>query len=113
MSADLQFVLATLRATLLVFAVSTFGPLRGADTGIAINLNPGDQGCDRGDGLDAAWVPCGQLTLTEDGAELLASTFAYGLRYLERPNALEVDPVGSSNPDADPAIRPLLGEAGW
>jgi len=43
--------------------------------------------------LDAEWAPCGQLTLTEDGAKLLASTFAYGLRYLERPNALEVDPV--------------------
>jgi len=43
--------------------------------------------------LDAEWVPCGQLTLTEDGAELLASTFAYGLKYLDRPGALEVDPV--------------------
>jgi serine/threonine-protein kinase HipA len=46
--------------------------------------------------LDAQWVPCGQLTLTEDGAKLLASTFAYGLRYLERPGALEVDPVSLS-----------------
>jgi serine/threonine-protein kinase HipA len=43
--------------------------------------------------IDTQWVPCGQLTLTEDGAKLLASTFAYGLRYLERPGALEVDPV--------------------
>src|ERR1700761_2533368 len=46
--------------------------------------------------LDAEWVPCGQLTLTEDGAELLSSTFAYGLRYLQRPGALEVDPVSLS-----------------
>jgi serine/threonine-protein kinase HipA len=46
--------------------------------------------------VDAQWVPCGQLTLTEDGAKLLASTFAYGLRYLERPGALEVDPVSLS-----------------
>jgi serine/threonine-protein kinase HipA len=46
--------------------------------------------------LDAEWVPCGQLTLTEDGAKLLASTFAYGLRYLQRPGALEVDPVSLS-----------------
>jgi serine/threonine-protein kinase HipA len=46
--------------------------------------------------LDAEWVPCGQLTLIEDGAKLLASTFTYGLRYLERPNALEVDPVSLS-----------------
>ena len=43
--------------------------------------------------LDTEWVPCGQLTLTEDGTRLLASTFAYGLRYLDRPGALEVDPV--------------------
>lgn len=46
--------------------------------------------------LDTEWVPCGQLTLTEDGAKLLASTFAYGLRYLQRPDALEVDPVSLS-----------------
>jgi serine/threonine-protein kinase HipA len=46
--------------------------------------------------LDAEWAPCGQLTVTEDGAKMLASTFAYGLRYLERPNALEVDPVSLS-----------------
>ena len=46
--------------------------------------------------LDAGWVPCGQLTLTEDGAKLVSSTFAYGLRYLERPGALEVDPVSLS-----------------
>jgi len=43
--------------------------------------------------LDTEWVPCGQLTLTEEGTRLLASTFAYGLRYLERLGALEVDPV--------------------
>lgn len=49
--------------------------------------------------LDAEWVPCGQLTLTEDGAKLLASTFAYGLRYLERPGAIEVDPVSLSIDD--------------
>ncbi len=54
--------------------------------------------------LDAEWVPCGQLTLTEDGAELLASTFAYGLRYLERPGAIEVDPVSLSLADKS-AVR--------
>jgi serine/threonine-protein kinase HipA len=43
--------------------------------------------------LDTEWVPCGQLSLTEDGANLRASSFAYGLRYLERPGALEIDPV--------------------
>jgi serine/threonine-protein kinase HipA len=46
--------------------------------------------------LDAKWVPCGQLDLTEDAATLLASSFAYGLKYLERRNALEVDPVSLS-----------------
>ncbi len=54
--------------------------------------------------LNAEWVPCGQLTLTEDATELLASTFAYGLRYLERPNALEVDPVSLSIRDRS-AVR--------
>ena len=54
--------------------------------------------------LDAEWVPCGQFTLTEDGAKLLASTFAYGLRYLERPNVLEVDPVSLSIQDKS-AVR--------
>ena len=51
--------------------------------------------------LDTEWVPCGQLTLTEDGTRLLASTFAYGLRYLERPGALEVDPVSLSIQDKE------------
>ena len=54
--------------------------------------------------LDAEWAPCGQLTLTEDGAKLLASTFAYGLRYLERASALEVDPVSLSIQDTG-AVR--------
>jgi serine/threonine-protein kinase HipA len=49
--------------------------------------------------IDSQWAPCGQLTLTEDGAKLLASTFAYGLRYLERRGALEVDPVSLSLQD--------------
>ncbi len=43
--------------------------------------------------LGESWAPCGQLTMTEQGPELLASRFAYGLNYLNRPNALEVDPV--------------------
>jgi serine/threonine-protein kinase HipA len=54
--------------------------------------------------LDAQWVPCGRLILTEDGPKLLASAFAYGLRYLERPNALEVDPVSLSIQDKS-AVR--------
>ena len=51
--------------------------------------------------LDTEWVPCGQLTLSEEGAKLSASTFAYGLRYLQRPGALEVDPVALSLRDMD------------
>ena len=51
--------------------------------------------------IDTEWLPCGQLTLSEDGAKLLASTFAYGLRYLQRTGALEVDPVSLSLRDKD------------
>src|SRR5436853_7090314 len=51
--------------------------------------------------LDTEWVPCGQLTLSEDGVKLLASTFAYGLRYLKRAGAVEVDPVSLSLRDMD------------
>lgn len=38
-------------------------------------------------------VPAGRLTLVERGTTLEASRFAYGLRYLERENALPVDPI--------------------
>jgi serine/threonine-protein kinase HipA len=54
--------------------------------------------------IDTHWVPCGQLTLTEDREKLLASTFAYGTRYIERPGALEVDPVSLSLRDKN-AVR--------
>lgn len=43
--------------------------------------------------LGGNWAPCGQLVLTEEGDRLLASSFAYGLNYLNRGDALEVDPV--------------------
>lgn len=43
--------------------------------------------------LGEGWAPCGQLIMTEQNAELLASSFAYGTRYLDRPEAIEVDPV--------------------
>lgn len=43
--------------------------------------------------LGESWAPCGQLTMTEQGTELLASSFAYGLNYLDRADAIEVDPV--------------------
>lgn len=51
--------------------------------------------------LHQEWRPCGQLLMTEAGAEVKASRFAYGLNYARRPDALEVDPVSLSlcNPD--------------
>lgn len=39
------------------------------------------------------WRPCGQLQMTEEGTNVLASDFAYGTKYCRRPDALEVDPV--------------------
>lgn len=38
-------------------------------------------------------VPAGLLSLQEEGATLLSAGFVYGLRYLDRPNAVEIDPV--------------------
>ena len=49
--------------------------------------------------LDSDWAPCGRLSLTEDGPDLQAASFAYGLKYLERPTALEIDPVSLSLQD--------------
>ncbi len=46
--------------------------------------------------LGQAWAPCGQLLLTEEGTNVLASSFAYGLNYPRRADALEVDPVSLS-----------------
>ena len=43
--------------------------------------------------LGQDWAPCGQLLMTEEGPNVLASSFAYGLNYRRRPDALEVDPV--------------------
>jgi serine/threonine-protein kinase HipA len=46
--------------------------------------------------LGQAWAPCGQLLMTEEGAHAIASSFAYGLNYARRADALEVDPVSLS-----------------
>ncbi len=46
--------------------------------------------------VGARWAPCGQLWLNEEGPNTLASGFAYGLNYLRRTDALEVDPVSLS-----------------
>ena len=46
--------------------------------------------------LGQNWAPCGQLVLTEEGPNVLASSFAYGLNYVRRTDALDVDPVSLS-----------------
>jgi len=43
--------------------------------------------------LNGEWAPCGLLSLTQDGVCTVGSTFAYGTRYIDRANALEIDPV--------------------
>lgn len=63
--------------------------------------------------LGGTWTPCGQLTLTEEGPRLLASSFAYGMNYLKRPGALEVDPVALGIADkAAVTAKRLLPVAG-
>lgn len=42
--------------------------------------------------LDGVWVPCGYLTMRQDGRSVV-STFQYGRKYLARDNAVAVDPV--------------------
>ena len=65
--------------------------------------------------LDDRFVPAGLLSMTETGTELLTSSFRYGTIYLDRPQAVEIDPV--SLPIADRAavrgreLRPLEGLA--
>jgi len=58
--------------------------------------------------LGEAWAPCGQLTMTEQGPELLASRFAYGTNYLARADALEVDPVSLAIRGPEPVKGKLL-----
>lgn len=60
-------------------------------------------------GQEAHFVPAGRLTLTETPtpnpvARDLASAFAYGTRYLERPDSFELDPVSLSLMDRQ-AVR--------
>jgi serine/threonine-protein kinase HipA len=42
---------------------------------------------------EATAVPAGLLTLEEEGTTPKGAAFVYGLRYLDRPNAIEIDPV--------------------
>jgi serine/threonine-protein kinase HipA len=63
-------------------------------------------------GPENRFVPAGRLTLTETPApnpaeRELASAFAYGTRYLERPDSFELDPVSLNLKDR-PAVRGQL-----
>lgn len=58
--------------------------------------------------LGPQWAPCGQLLMTEEGPNVLASSFAYGLNYLRRPDALEVDPVSLGIADRDQVLGKRL-----
>ena len=51
--------------------------------------------------LPSGFVPAGVLELTESAQGVAASSFAYGVGYLERPYAFEVDPVSLSISDKD------------
>ena len=51
--------------------------------------------------IDGDFVPAGRLTLTEEADQVLASSFAYGLRYLERPGRFSIDPVSLSLEDTE------------
>ena len=47
-----------------------------------------------GGAAQAQFAPCGQLQLTETERGVDASQFAYGSRYVRRPEAFAIDPVG-------------------
>jgi serine/threonine-protein kinase HipA len=44
--------------------------------------------------LQEGFAPAGRLTMTQGGRGVEASSFAYGLRYLQRPGSFELDPMG-------------------
>ncbi len=54
------------------------------------------------------WRPCGQLQMTEEGPNVLASNFAYGTKYARRPDAVEVDPVSLGLADLDEVLGKRL-----
>jgi serine/threonine-protein kinase HipA len=63
--------------------------------------------------LDDRFVPAGLLTMSETGTEVLTSGFRYGTIYLERPQAVEIDPVSLSIADRAAVrgkeLRPIEG----
>ena len=48
--------------------------------------------------LPQGWAPAGRLTFIQE-RELFTTSFAYGTRYAERPDAFEIDPVSLSLTD--------------
>lgn len=62
---------------------------------------------------ETAAVPAGRLTLLEQGPQVQASRFAYGRRYLQRANAVPVDPVALALADGggDAELVPPAGLA--
>ena len=46
--------------------------------------------------IEEEFAPAGILTLTEENTTVVASEFAYGIKYLDRSNAIEIDPVSLS-----------------
>ena len=53
--------------------------------------------------LPQGWAPAGRLSITQE-RDVLASRFAYGTRYIDRPDAFEIDPVSLSLADK-PRVR--------
>lgn len=58
--------------------------------------------------IGQSWKPCGQLLMTEEGNEVKAASFTYGLNYARRPDALEVDPVSLSLRNLDEVLGKRL-----
>lgn len=58
---------------------------------------------------DTEAVPAGRLTMIEQGLQMQASRFAYGRRYLQRANAIPVDPVALPLGDGDAERVPPNG----
>lgn len=63
--------------------------------------------------LNGTFVPAGLLTLTEVGAQLKASEFAYGTRYIDRPGAVEADPISLSLKDKESLCGKGAFPANW
>ncbi|MES2509002.1 MAG: HipA domain-containing protein [Pseudomonadota bacterium] len=51
--------------------------------------------------IEGGFVPAGRLTLTEEADQVLASSFAYGLRYLKRPGHFTLDPLSLALDDIE------------